>query len=79
MTRVDEALNQSTNRDTTPPSGRVPSLEGPRRDEVNLLSPLTFHSLYRLGTLEALTTPMHLGVDVSNSIVQLLYLFQLAM
>jgi hypothetical protein len=75
MTRVDEAPNQSMNCDTTPLSGRAPSLEGPRGDEVNLLSPLTLHSLYCLGMLEVLTTPMHLGVDVSDLILQLLYLF----
>jgi hypothetical protein len=58
MTRVKEAPNQSMNRDTTPPLGRAPSLEGPRGDEVDLLPPLTLHLLHRLGMLEALTTPM---------------------
>jgi hypothetical protein len=79
MTRVDEASNQSTNCDTTPPSGQAPLLEGPRGDEANLFPSLTLHSLHHLGTLEALTTPMHLRVDVSDSIFQPLYLFQLAM
>jgi hypothetical protein len=67
------------NRDTTPPLGRAPSLEGPRGYEVDLLPPLAFHPLYCFGALEALTTLMHLGVDVSDSIFQPLYLFQLAM
>jgi hypothetical protein len=57
------------NRDTTPPSGRVPSLEGPRGDEVDLLTPLTFYAVHCLGTLKALTTPVHLGVYVSDSIL----------
>jgi hypothetical protein len=46
---------------------------------VDFLPPLTLYSLYRLGALEALTTLMHLGIDVSDSILQPLYLFQLAM
>jgi hypothetical protein len=70
---------QSTNRDTTPPSGRAPLLERPRGDEVDLLSPLALHSFHRFGTLEALTTLMHLGVYVSDLILQPLHLFQLAM
>jgi hypothetical protein len=57
------------NRDTTPLSGRAPSLEGPRGDEVDLLTPLTFHSVHRLGPLKALTTPVHFGVYVSDSIL----------
>jgi hypothetical protein len=57
----------------------VPSLEGPRGDKVDLLPPLAFYSLYRLGALEVLTTLMHLGIDVSDSILQPLHLFQLAM
>jgi hypothetical protein len=65
-------------RDTTPPSGRAPSLEGPRGDKVDLFPPLTLHSLHCFGTLEALTAPMHLWVDVSNSVFQLFYLLQLA-
>jgi hypothetical protein len=72
-------LSQSTNRDTTPPSGRAPSLERPRGDEVDLPSPLALHSFHRFGALEALTTLMHLGVDVSDTILQLLHLFQLVM
>jgi hypothetical protein len=67
------------NRDTTPPSGRVPLLKRPRGDEVDLLSPLALHSSHRFGALEALATLMHLGVDVSDSILQLLHLFQLVM
>jgi hypothetical protein len=62
-------------RDITPPSGRAPSLEGPRRDEVDLFAPLALHTIYRLCALEALATSMHLGVDVSDSIFQPLYLF----
>jgi hypothetical protein len=46
---------------------------------VDFLPSLALHSLYRLGTLEALTTPMHLRINVSDSILQLLYLLQLAM
>jgi hypothetical protein len=72
-------VHQSTNRDTTPPSGRAPLLEGPRGDEVDLLPPLALHSLNHLGALEALATLMHLGIDVSDSILQPLHLFQLAM
>jgi hypothetical protein len=54
-------------------------LERPRGDEVDLLSPLALHSFHRFGALEALTTLMHLGVYVSDSILQPLHLFQLAM
>jgi hypothetical protein len=67
------------NRDITPPSGRAPSLEGPGRDEVYLLPPLTFHSFHHLGTLKTLTASMHLWIDVSHLILQLPYLLQLAM
>jgi hypothetical protein len=66
-------------RDTTPPSGRAPSLEGPRRDEVDLFAPLTLHSIHCFGALKALAAPMHLGVYVSDPIFQLLYLFQFVM
>jgi hypothetical protein len=62
-------------RDTTPPSGRAPSLEGPRGDEVDFFAPLALHTIYCLRTLETLATSMHLGVDVSDSIFQLFYLF----
>src|SRR5580693_4271069 len=62
-------------RDTTPPSGRAPPLEGPRRDEVDLFAPLTLHTIHCLRTLEMLATPVHLGVDVSDSIFQPLHLF----
>jgi hypothetical protein len=58
-----------------PPSGRAPSLKGSRGDEVYLLPPLTLYPSYRFGVLEALTALMHLRVDVSNSILQPLYLF----
>jgi hypothetical protein len=56
------------NRDTTPPLGRAPSLEGPRGYDVDLLPSLAFHPFHCLGTLETLTTLMHLGVDVSDTI-----------
>jgi hypothetical protein len=46
---------------------------------VDFLPSLALYLLYHLGTLEALATPMHLGIDVGNSILQLLYLLQLAM
>jgi hypothetical protein len=57
----------------------VPSLEGPGRDEVYLLPPLTLYLLYCLGLLKALAAPMHLGVDVSYPILQPFYLFQFVM
>jgi hypothetical protein len=66
------------NRDTTPPSGRAPSLEGPRRDEVDFLTPLAFYSLHRFGTLKTLTAPVHLRIYVSDLVFELLHLFQLA-
>jgi hypothetical protein len=65
--------------DITPPSGRAPPLEGPRRDEMNLFAPLTLHSIHCFGTLKALATPMHLGVYVSDPIFQPLYLLQFVM
>jgi hypothetical protein len=67
------------NRDTTPPSGRAPSLEGPRGDEVDLFTSLTLYATHSLGTLQALAAPMHLGVYVSDTVFQPLYLLQLAM
>jgi hypothetical protein len=45
---------------------------------VDFLPPLALYSLHCFGTLEALATPMHLGVYVSDSVLQLLYLLQLA-
>src|SRR5580693_9552626 len=66
------------NRDTTPPSGRAPSLEGPRGNEVDLLTPLAFYPLHRFGTLKTLAAPVHLRIYVSNSVFELLYLFQFA-
>jgi hypothetical protein len=86
MMDTEKRMNQSesivrvspANRDTTPPSGQAPLLEGPRGDEVDFLPPLTLYSLHCFGTLEALAAPMHLGVYVSDSIFQLLYLLQLA-
>jgi hypothetical protein len=45
---------------------------------VDFLTPLAFYSLHRFGTLKTLTTPMHLGVYVSDTVFQPLYLLQLA-
>jgi hypothetical protein len=73
--RRREASNQSMNRDITPSSGQVPSLEGPGRDKVYLLPPLTLYLLYRLSALEALAAAVHFWVDVCYSILQPLYLF----
>jgi hypothetical protein len=46
---------------------------------MDFFPPLALHPLYRLGVLETLATLVHLGVDVSNPILQPLHLFQLAM
>jgi hypothetical protein len=45
---------------------------------VDLLAPLAFHSLHRFGTLKTLAAPVHLRIYVSNSVLELFYLFQFA-
>jgi hypothetical protein len=45
---------------------------------VDFLTPLAFYSLYRFSTLKTLTASMHLRIDVSDSVFELLHLFQLA-
>jgi hypothetical protein len=45
---------------------------------VDFLTPLAFYSLHRFGTLQTLTAPVHLRIYVSDSVFELLHLFQLA-
>jgi hypothetical protein len=45
---------------------------------VDFLTPLAFYSLHRFGTLKTLTAPVHLRIYVSDSVFELLHLFQLA-
>jgi hypothetical protein len=57
----------------------MPLFEAPRRDEVYLLPLLTFYPFHCFGALEVLAAVVHLWINVSHSVLQLLHLFEFAM